>query len=66
MFARISATVLFLALSTLAVASDYGEPDTELLAEVAQSFHQFKTPALDCDRVSLDRWRNGNPEHKGI
>ncbi len=36
MFARISATVLFLALSTLAAASDYGEPDTELLAEADQ------------------------------
>lgn len=36
MFARISATVLFLALSTLAAASNYGEPDTELLAEADQ------------------------------
>ena len=33
MIARISATVLFLALSTLAVASDYGEPDTEQVVE---------------------------------
>ena len=36
MFARLSAAVLFLALSTLAAASDYGEPDSELLAEADQ------------------------------
>jgi hypothetical protein len=36
MFSRLNAAIIFLALSTLAVASDYGEPDTKLLPEADQ------------------------------
>jgi len=36
MLAKLSTAILFLALSTLVVAADYGEPDTELLAESSQ------------------------------